>query len=253
MRPATPQNRRSQEVVARTGVPLTSSPFAPTVLEARVRQLQAAHVSEVTVRRPRPARLPEAGGFQPRRKAQKGGEGTAPGLGGHWAQKLDQEKWAMQRRKQRLQAKLQVRAQQLAYEHRLRMVPRLLSAPLAERLLRWEQETPRSPWEEQLAGLLREAPRRLSCEAGPAHEAGGAPARLETQRQRLLAFLECCLLSGHLPLAHHVLVTCHSKWRQRRVLTLAAYNTVMLGWARKVSGGPGGGVSAGAPGPKPGL
>ncbi|XP_046956723.1 DNA-directed RNA polymerase, mitochondrial isoform X1 [Lynx rufus] len=205
------------------------------VLEARVRQLQAARVSEVTVRRPRPARLPEAGGFQPRRKAQKGGEGTAPGLGGHWAQKLDQEKWAMQRRKQRLQAKLQVRAQQLACEHRLRMVPQLLSAPLAERLLRWEQETPRSPWEEQLARLLREAPRRLSCEAERAHEAGGAPARLETQQQRLLAFLECCLLSGHLPLAHHVLVTCHSKWRQRRVLTLAAYNTVMLGWARKGS------------------
>uniref|UniRef100_A0A8C8WSX5 DNA-directed RNA polymerase n=1 Tax=Panthera leo TaxID=9689 RepID=A0A8C8WSX5_PANLE len=205
------------------------------VLEARLRQLQAARVSEVTVRRPRPARLPDAGGFQPRRKAQKGGEGTAPGLGGHWAQKLDQEKWAMQRRKQRLQAKLQVRAQQLACEHRLRMVPQLLSAPLAERLLRWEQETPRSPWEEQLARLLREAPRRLSCEAERAHEAGGAPARLETQQQRLLAFLECCLLSGHLPLAHHVLVTCHGKWRQRRVLTLAAYNTVMLGWARKGS------------------
>uniref|UniRef100_A0A8C8WT10 DNA-directed RNA polymerase n=1 Tax=Panthera leo TaxID=9689 RepID=A0A8C8WT10_PANLE len=206
-------NRRSEEAGARTGVPLTSSPFAPTVLEARLRQLQAARVSEVT----------------------KGGEGTAPGLGGHWAQKLDQEKWAMQRRKQRLQAKLQVRAQQLACEHRLRMVPQLLSAPLAERLLRWEQETPRSPWEEQLARLLREAPRRLSCEAERAHEAGGAPARLETQQQRLLAFLECCLLSGHLPLAHHVLVTCHGKWRQRRVLTLAAYNTVMLGWARKGS------------------
>ncbi|XP_039104024.1 DNA-directed RNA polymerase, mitochondrial isoform X2 [Hyaena hyaena] len=200
------------------------------VLEARVRQLQAECVSEVTVKRVGQARLPEAAGFQPRRKAQKGGEGT-----GRWAQKLDQDRWTLQGRKQRLEVKPQVRAQQPACEHRLRRVPQLLSAPLAERLLRWEQGTPRSPWEEQLERLLQEAPRKLSCEAEQAHQSRGASVRLETQQQRLLAFLECCLLSGHLPLAHHVLVTCHGRWRQRRTLTLAMYNTVMLGWAREGS------------------
>ncbi|XP_029772334.1 DNA-directed RNA polymerase, mitochondrial isoform X2 [Suricata suricatta] len=205
------------------------------VLEARVRQLQAECVSEVTVKRVGLAQLPEAGGFQTRRKAQKGGEGAAPGSCDHWVQKLDKEKWTMRRHKQQLEAKLQVRAQQLACEHRLRRVPQLRSAPLAERLLRWEQGAPRSPWEEQLARLLQEAPQKLSLEAEQAHKAGGPSSRLETQQQRLLAFLECCLLSGHLPLAHHVLVTCHGTWRQQRMLTLAMYNTVMLGWARKGS------------------
>ena len=39
----------------------------------------------------------------------------------------------------------------------------------------------------------------------------GSESRLEGQRQKLLAFLECCLLTGHLPLAHHVLVAQHSR------------------------------------------
>lgn len=216
--------------------PLTSSPFVPTVLEARVRQLQAECVSEVTVKRVDVARLPEAGGFQPPRKAQPGATGAAPGLSGRWAEKLDKEKWTMQKRRQRLEAKLEEQARKLAREQQLRVEPRLLNGQLAKSLQRWEQGGPHSPWEEPLAQLLQEAPRRLGCEAKQAPADRVAEARLESQRQRLLAFLECCLFTGHLPLAHHVLVVQHSRSRQQRLLTLAMYNTVMLGWARKVSG-----------------
>ncbi|KAF5913147.1 hypothetical protein HPG69_006198 [Diceros bicornis minor] len=205
------------------------------VLEARVRQLQADCVSEVTVKRVDVARLPEAGGFQLPRKAQPGAEGAAPGLSGRWAEKLDKEKWTMQKRRQRLEVKLQERAQKLARKQQLRVEPRLLNGQLAACLQRWEQGSPCNPWEEQLAWLLQEAPQRLSGEAQQAPADSGARAQLESQQQRLLAFFECCLLTGHLPLAHHVLVIQHSKSRPPRLLTLAMYNTVMLGWARKGS------------------
>ncbi|XP_004441513.1 PREDICTED: DNA-directed RNA polymerase, mitochondrial [Ceratotherium simum simum] len=205
------------------------------VLEARVRQLQADCVSEVTVKRVDVARLPEAGGFQPPRKAQLGAEGAAPGLSGRWAEKLDKEKWTMQKRRQRLEVKLQERAQKLARKQQLRVEPRLLNGQLAACLQRWEQGSPCSPWEEQLAWLLQEGPQGLSGEVQQAPADSGARAQLESQQQRLLAFFECCLLTGHLPLAHHVLVIQHSKSRPPRLLTLAMYNTVMLGWARKGS------------------
>lgn len=222
-------------------------PFAPTVLEARVRQLQAECVSKATVKRVGVAQqLQASASLQRPGKAQAGPEGTAEELGGRWAQKLDQEKFAMQKRKQRLELKLQVRAQQLACEHKLRVAPRLLDAQLASRLQHWEQEVPEGLWEEQLVWLLQEAPRKLSPEVEQAPKAGSASMQREIWQQRLLAFLECCLLTGHLPLAHHVLVTYHGRSRQQQQLTLAMYNTVMLGWARKVSRGSGtwGGVGA---------
>lgn len=234
--------RPAQEGLRRLGLgdPPTSLPFAPTVLEARVRQLQAESVSEVTVKRVGMARrLPASGGFQPPGKAQTAPEDAATELSGRWAQKLDKEKFAMEKRKQRLEVKLQVRARQLACEHRLRVVPRLLDAQLASCLQHWEHGAPRGHWEEQLTQLLQEAPRKPSPAAEPAPKAESASVRREIQQQRLLAFFECCLLTGHLPLAHHVLVTFHSRSRQQRRLTLAMYNTIMLGWARKVSGGPG--------------
>lgn len=213
-------------------------PFAPTVLEARVRQLQAEGVSEVTVKRVGVARrLPASGGFQ--------APGKAADLGDLWAQKLNEEKSTTPKGKQRLKGKLQA----LDCEHLLQVVPRLLDAQLAGRLQHWKREPPQSLQEGQLARLLQEAPRRPGPEAKPAREARGASMRLEIQQQKLGAFLDCCLLTGHLPLAHHVLVTQHSRARRQRRLTLAMYNTVMLGWARKVSGGPRGRRLRGRGGP----
>ncbi|XP_036090157.1 DNA-directed RNA polymerase, mitochondrial isoform X2 [Rousettus aegyptiacus] len=204
----------------------------PPVLEARVRQLQADRVSAVAVKRLDTTRLPEAGGAQLPRKAQTAAEGPGLELSGRWAQKLDKEKHVMQKRKQQLEAKLQQRAERRARKQQLRVEPQLQSGRLAARLQRREH---RGPWEEQLAWLLQEAPRRLSLE-GPASPADAAArARREGQQQRLLAFLECCVLAGQLPLAHHVLVTQHGRSRQRGALTLPMYNAVLLGWARQGS------------------
>ncbi|XP_066889382.1 DNA-directed RNA polymerase, mitochondrial isoform X14 [Kogia breviceps] len=141
----------------------------------------------------------------------------------------------MEKRKQRLEGKLQKHVEKVAWQKQLRLEPRLLSRKLASQLQHWEQGTPRSPWEEQLAQLLQEAPQRLGGKAAAAPAVRGPESRLEGQQQRLLSFFECCLLTGHLPLAHHVLVTHHSKSQQRRLLTLSMYNMVMLGWARQGS------------------
>nr|XP_055200034.1 DNA-directed RNA polymerase, mitochondrial isoform X2 [Nyctereutes procyonoides] len=199
------------------------------VLEARVRQLQAECVSEVTVKRVGVAR-PRAPG-----KAQRRAEGAAGRTSGRWAQKLDEEKWTLQKRKQQLDVKLQGHAQPEACERALRVLPRLLDAGLACHLELGEPRAPHSRWEEKLARLLHETPRKPSRKAEQAPQAGAASARLEVQQHRLLAFLDCCLRTGHLPLAHHVLVTHHGRARQQQQLTLAMYNVVLLGWARKGS------------------
>ncbi|VTJ85279.1 DNA-directed RNA polymerase, mitochondrial isoform X1 [Marmota monax] len=196
------------------------------VLEARVRQLQAESVSEVSVKRVEVAPLSK-GERQPPRKVQ-----VQPC--GRWAEKLNKEQKAMQKRQQRLQVKLQAQAQQLVDRLRprpLRVEPRLTSGQLSSFLQHKAQE---SPWEEQLAQVLQEAPQKLlHKKQAPLDKEGGA--QLSGQQQKLLAFLECCLVSGHLPLAHHVLVTHHSRPRMQKLLTLPMYNTVMLGWARKGS------------------
>uniref|UniRef100_A0A8C2SC68 DNA-directed RNA polymerase n=1 Tax=Capra hircus TaxID=9925 RepID=A0A8C2SC68_CAPHI len=186
----------------------------PTVLEARVRQLQAEGTAEeVTVKRVAVAQAPEAGGICSR-----------------WAQKLDKDQHLIEKRWQQLDGKLPKMVEKPTWEKHLRTEPRLLSRKLAGQLQQWERKRPQSPWEEQLARLLQEAPQRLSREADE-----GSESRLEGQRQKLLAFLECCLLTGHLPLAHHVLVAQHSRAPQQQLLTLPMYNTVMLGWARQGS------------------
>ncbi|XP_019512733.1 PREDICTED: DNA-directed RNA polymerase, mitochondrial isoform X1 [Hipposideros armiger] len=203
------------------------------VLEARARQLQADCVLEVTEKRVDMARLPEAGSSQPPRKAQAGSE-AALGLSGRWARKLDKEKRVMQKRKQQLEVKLQQRAEQRARKQQLRVEPRLLNGQLAVRLQQWRLHAHGSPWEEQLAWLLQEAPQRLhSEEEGPVDSL--ARTHCEGQQQRLLAFLQCCVLVDQLALAHHVLVTQHGRARQQRGLTLPMYNAVLLGWARKGS------------------
>ncbi|KAM5230856.1 DNA-directed RNA polymerase, mitochondrial isoform 10-T12 [Hipposideros larvatus] len=205
--------------------------LAEEVLEARARQLQADCVLEVTEKRVDMARLPEAGSSQPPRKAQAGSE-AALGLSGRWARKLDKEKRVMQKRKQQLEVKLQQRAEQRARKQQLRVEPRLLNGQLAVRLQQWRLHAHGSPWEEQLAWLLQEAPQRLhSEEEGPVDSM--ARTHCEGQQQRLLAFLQCCVLVDQLALAHHVLVTQHGRARQQRGLTLPMYNAVLLGWARK--------------------
>lgn len=200
-----------------------------------MRQLQAERVSEIMSKQVDVAQFPEAGGSHHPRKVQTGAE-VAPGLSGRWERKLDKEKHVMQKRRQQLEARLQQRAERRVREQQLRMEPRLLSRQLAERLQQCRPCAPGSPWEEQLALLLQEAPQRLYHEDQISADKVSRAQR-EGQQQRLLAFLQCCVLTDQLALAHHVLVMQHGRARQQRTLTLPMYNTILLGWARKVSQG----------------
>ncbi|KAK2086782.1 hypothetical protein P7K49_032689 [Saguinus oedipus] len=213
-------------------------PLPLTVLQARVRQLQAESVSEVTVNRVDVARLPEHGsgdgGCQPPTKVQPGAEGTTPGLFVHWAKRLDKDKRIQQMRRQRLEKQLQKRAQNPGFSpeaKRLHVEPRLLSKQLTTCLQGCTQEVAESPWEEQLTQVLQEAPRKLSLDKKLGQQ---LKTRFANRQQKILAFLKCCLLTGHQSLAHHLLVTHHSRGRSQKLLTLDMYNTVMLGWARQV-------------------
>ncbi|XP_006898086.1 PREDICTED: DNA-directed RNA polymerase, mitochondrial [Elephantulus edwardii] len=204
------------------------------VLKARVRQLQAESVSEVTVKRVKvAARPPNSSSSQPPGKAAKG---ATPELHGRWAQKLDKEKVIMQKCRQMLEERLQAQAQKKAKVRPLRPLrvePRLQNGQLASCLQRWAQGGPVHPWEEQLSRVLQEAPQKLSREESQKPADGAPETQLTGQQQKLLAFLECCLHTDNVSLAHHVLVTQHG--RRRRPLTLSMYNTVLLGWARKGS------------------
>ncbi|XP_069864625.1 DNA-directed RNA polymerase, mitochondrial [Dipodomys merriami] len=185
------------------------------VLEARVRQLQAESLSEVMVKRVKVAQAP-----------------TAPT---RWEQKLNQDKQKMQNRQQRIEKRLQKHSQKLAQKLKprpLRLEPQLLSEELAGCL---QQEGLQSPWEERLEQVLQKASEKLSVkmQAPPADQE--EEEHVSARQRNMLAFLECCLTTDHLPLAHHVLVSQHSMPRRRQLLTLTMYNIVMLGWARKGS------------------
>ncbi|XP_075400141.1 DNA-directed RNA polymerase, mitochondrial [Tenrec ecaudatus] len=208
------------------------------VLKARVRQLQSEFVSEVTVKTVDMARFPGGGGSGGVQLALKAEAAAGPEFCSRWAKKLDKDKRIMQKRKKQLEVKMQVTAQKQARARMpkaLRVEPRLQSLQLASRLHQWARGGPASPWEEQLEQVLREAPRKLGQEKAQGTADKGPENQLSGQQQKLLTFLEGCLLTDHLPLAHHVLVTQHGNFRRRRSLTLSMYNTVMLGWARKGS------------------
>ncbi|XP_023572671.1 DNA-directed RNA polymerase, mitochondrial [Octodon degus] len=86
----------------------------------------------------------------------------------------------------------------------------------------WEEWVPSQPWatSQKLSGCDTRAPLKLNLEQ-------------QAQQQRLQVFLECCLASGHVALAHHMLVSHLARPHKQCLLTQAMYNTVMLGWARK--------------------
>nr|XP_054329544.1 DNA-directed RNA polymerase, mitochondrial isoform X2 [Pongo pygmaeus] len=210
------------------------------VLQARVRQLQAESVSEVVVNRVDVARLPECGSgdgsLQPPRKVQTGAKDATPVPCCRWAKRLEKDKRTQQMRMQRLKAQLQMPVQSGEFKvltKRLQVEPQLLSKPLAGSLKHCMRQAPKSPWEEQLARVLQEAPRKLSLNVEQAPSAQRTQAQLSDQQQKLLAFFRCCLLTNHLPLAHHLLVIHHSQRQKQKLLTLDMYNTVMLGWAQQ--------------------
>ncbi|XP_041525870.1 DNA-directed RNA polymerase, mitochondrial isoform X2 [Microtus oregoni] len=181
------------------------------VLEARVRQLQAESMSQVMVKK------------GPMDRPLKG-------RSGRWAQKLEAEKQMKQKRQERF-------LDQQKQSHTLLMEPRIWSKKLASCLQQSKKGAPKSSEEEeqQLTWALQAAMLKLSSCTPGRMQAKVVEANLLLLQQKFLAFFECCACTDNMPLAHHVLVTQHSKCDRQQLLTLDMYNTVMLGWARKGS------------------
>ncbi|XP_038169747.1 DNA-directed RNA polymerase, mitochondrial isoform X3 [Arvicola amphibius] len=179
------------------------------VLEARVRQLQAESTSQV-----------------------KKGPMNRPlkGRSGRWAQKLEAEKLVKQKRQEGF-------LDQQKQSYTLHTEPRIWSKKLASCLQQSKKRAPKSSEEEeqQLTWALQAAMlKRSSCT--PARtQAKVVEANFLLLQQKFLVFFECCACTDNMPLAHHMLVTHHSKCDRQQLLTLDMYNTVMLGWARKGS------------------
>ncbi|XP_008835434.1 DNA-directed RNA polymerase, mitochondrial isoform X2 [Nannospalax galili] len=182
------------------------------VLEARVRQLQTESVVDTNTKR------------------VQGAQPLQGHVCSHWEKKLEAERHGLQQRQEVLQGKRPVGLQSLT----LRLEPRIWSKKLAGCLQHAKPEAPGNPSKEQLARALQAALQKLGTQEA---RQPVRPKAVETHilllGQRLMHFLQCCLVTGHLPLAHHVLVTHHSKRDKQQLLTLDMYNTVMLGWARK--------------------
>uniref|UniRef100_A0A8C8VV53 DNA-directed RNA polymerase n=1 Tax=Peromyscus maniculatus bairdii TaxID=230844 RepID=A0A8C8VV53_PERMB len=180
------------------------------VLEARVRQLQAESRSKVKgkkVQMDRPAK----------------------GRSSRWSQKLEAEKEMKRKRQEFLDM-------QQKQTYTLHTEPRIWSRKdLADCLQPSKKGAARSSEEEEqrLARALQAAlPKLGSCTPASAKAVVVEPNTLFLQ-QKFLAFFECCACTSNMALAHHVLITQHSKCDKQPLLTLDMYNTVMLGWARQ--------------------
>ncbi|XP_052021283.1 DNA-directed RNA polymerase, mitochondrial isoform X2 [Apodemus sylvaticus] len=187
------------------------------VLEARVRQLRAEGTPAVRVK------VKEAQADRP-----------SQGRSSRWAQKLEAEKKVMQRRQKEANYQRQSHSPEF---WTLRKEPKIWSRKLAGCLQHGRKGAPESS-EEQLARVLQAAMAKLSSrEAGTLSRTKAKAVETQTLvlQQKFQTFFECCVCTGQVPLAHHVLVTHHNNRDKQRVLTLDMYNTVMLGWAREGS------------------
>ncbi|NP_001394723.1 DNA-directed RNA polymerase, mitochondrial isoform 4 precursor [Mus musculus] len=186
------------------------------VLEARVRQLRAEGTPEMRVKKVQVDRPPQ-------------------GHSSRWAQKLEAEKRVKQRRQKEVDQQKQALTQEFWTLHK---EPKIWNKKLAGYLQPSKKGTPTNSEEKQLAQALQAALGRLSsreAEALARKKAKAVEAQILVLQQKFLAFFECCVCTGQVPLAHHVLVTHHNNGDRQQVLTLHMYNTVMLGWARKGS------------------
>ncbi|XP_003502602.1 DNA-directed RNA polymerase, mitochondrial isoform X2 [Cricetulus griseus] len=182
------------------------------VLEARVRQLRAESMSEATVKKVQMDQPPN-------------------GHSSRWAQKLEAERQVKGKRQKELLDQHQ------KHTLTLQMEPWIWSKKLAGCLQQSKKGAPKSLEEEEqlLTQALKAALQKLSSCTLAKSNATAVEANILLLQQKFLAFFECCACTDNVPLAHHVLVTQHSKCDKQQLLTLDMYNTVMLSWARKGS------------------
>uniref|UniRef100_A0A8C4VU03 DNA-directed RNA polymerase n=1 Tax=Gopherus evgoodei TaxID=1825980 RepID=A0A8C4VU03_9SAUR len=185
---------------------------ATRVLEARIKQLQADNISEVTVDRVDVAPLrkssfrcpaPSPAGKEPAAKVREGGVSSsgAPSQPSRWVEKLKKEKWIKHKRQLKLEQKFSAAA----------------SPPGAERT------------------------------SLPVLEQGKAAGAKESQGQAkasnkygsiqliIMSYLESCLFLHQPERAQQCLMFYHRSHARRKLLGIKMYDILMHGWANKGS------------------
>nr|XP_013001009.1 LOW QUALITY PROTEIN: DNA-directed RNA polymerase, mitochondrial [Cavia porcellus] len=250
------------------------------VLEARVRQLQAESVSEVTVKRVEVARVPadggKAGGTAPPAKARVQPSGA-------WARKLERDRQLLQRQQALLKEEARGRSPLPAprpkpsvkaeAKAKGRPKPEAMGKAVARSAAALEGKAKHSagcvlpptepqpesqqygwmglepqqgtwehrewerlqPWETSLLPCLPPAASPPPGSGSSAQASSELRAKEKAQQNRLQTFLEGCLATGQVGLAHHMLVCYFTRPRRQRLLVPAMFNTVMRGWAQEGS------------------
>ncbi|NXU77380.1 RPOM protein, partial [Oreotrochilus melanogaster] len=218
------------------------------VLKARVRQLQASSIPEVTVNKSELAvlgndklqdPLQEEGAPSPLEEpAAPWGRAQSLSRPSSWAEKLKKE---MHVRQLKVERKLSLAASQTALEEEVKAKPKSkekakakksLKSPKAKVVTAWSQGQG-GPHSICTHGKLRVAAGKEGVKAQRPPRAQKDSSHQKLLQQSIQSTLECFLFLQQPEEAERFLLSYHSSPAKRRLLSVSAYNTVMHSWARK--------------------
>ncbi|NWU59242.1 RPOM protein, partial [Dromas ardeola] len=227
------------------------------VLKARVKQLQASNIPEVTVNRVELAPLGNDKYQDPLQKVVAPGpaeeqrapsaRGESPAQPSSWVEKLKKEMYIRQLKVER---KLSIAASQLALEGQIKAKPKGKAKAKAKTKAKAKKKSLKKPkakvaaaWSKSHAG-----PHRVSAHGKPRVVAVKEGAKAQRPRtvledkdssqhkilqQTIQSNLECFLFLQQPEEAERFLLLYHGSPAKRRLLNVNAYNIVMRSWARK--------------------
>ncbi|NWI24071.1 RPOM protein, partial [Sula dactylatra] len=225
------------------------------VLKARVKQLQASNVPEVTVNKVELAPLENDKYQDPLQKVvapgpteeqpAPRGQDESPARPSSWVEKLKKE---MHIRQLKVERKLSIAASQLALEGQAKAKPKGKAKAKAKTKKRKTLKSPKTPktkvaaaWSQSRAGphgaYAHGKPRVAALKEGAKAQRPQRVLEDSSQykilQQTIQSNLECFLFLQQPEEAERFLLLHHSSPVKRRLLNVNAYNIVMRSWARK--------------------
>ncbi|XP_009892288.1 PREDICTED: DNA-directed RNA polymerase, mitochondrial [Charadrius vociferus] len=222
------------------------------VLKARVKQLQASNIPEVTVNKAELAPLRNDKYQDPLQKVvaphpveeqpAPRGRGESPARPSSWVEKLKKEMYIRQLKVER---KLSIAASRLALEGQVKAKPKgkAKAKAKANKTLKTPKAKVVAAWSQSRTGSHRvyaySKPRVAAVKEGPNVQ---KPRRVledkdssqyKILQQTIQSNLECFLFLQQPEEAERFLLLYHSSPVKRRLLNVNAYNIVMRSWARK--------------------
>ncbi|XP_030322045.1 DNA-directed RNA polymerase, mitochondrial [Calypte anna] len=218
------------------------------VLKARVKQLQASSIPEVTVNKSELTLLgndklqdplQEEGAPSPLEEpAAPWGRGQSLSRPSSWAEKLKKE---MHVRQLKVERKLSLAASQTALEEEVKAKPKSKEKVKAKKSLKSPKAKVITAWSQAQGGShstcthgkLRVTVGKEGVKAQRPPRAQKDSSHQKVLQQSIQSTLECFLFLQQPEEAERFLLSYHSSPAKRRLLSVSAYNTVMHSWARK--------------------